>query len=448
MMKNGFPTFYVGDKFSENYVTDKELSIGSYKAYMFNRLVKMFKYNNLPDTIPQEILEWYLMSNGSCYITKVKGELYAFMGSFGGEPDPYYRPTLYIIANPALKFNKELSLYNIDGTRGDDGVFMRNDVLWMGLDPLMSRFATLLAENTITMRTADIMLRVVALLTAPDDKTRAAGEKYLRDIEKGKIGVIGENRFFDGIKMQTPPSNNGSFLTQFIELHQFLTGSFFNEIGLSSLINMKREAISTGEASLNEDSLMPLVETMLDCRKQDVSQLNELYDTDISVDFDSVWLENIKEREFALNNLKGGVNNGNVNGVYGGNVEDSERDGRNIDSETGDSNISDGENGTETIQEGNIELSNGANNGDTADTGENDVSESNITDTGESDNAGDTNPNDVTINININLPEGGENDVSAEHISDSESDTNEDESDSEQDDTSDEGTVSENEDKS
>lgn len=286
----------VGGKILE-YVTDKRLSARSYINYMLIRLQKMFKYENLPDTIPREMLECFLLQSGSCFITEVKGNLYAFQGTMGGEPDPYYRPTLYIVANPALKFNKSLDLWK-------DGVLMRNDSLWLGLFPLMARYATMLSENIVTMRSADVLLRVVAMLTAPDDKTRAAAEMYLRKLEKGEFGVIGENRFFDGVKLQSPPSNNGSYLTQFIELQQYLKASFYNEIGLNANYNMKREAIMEGESSLNEDSLLPLCDEMLRCRQEDVSRVNTMYGTNISVDFDSAWLQNEQELIAELNALK------------------------------------------------------------------------------------------------------------------------------------------------
>ena len=304
-----FYKFYArGD--SQDYVLDEQKSIAAYKGYMLNRLMKMFHYEGLPETIPQYMLEYYLLVNGSCVISEVEGKPYAFIGSFGGQPDPYYRPTLYVVANPALKFNKTFNLWNTEGEMSEDVAFMRNDAMWMGLNPLMSRYATLLAENVITLRTADIMLRVVALLSAPDDKTKIAAEQYLKDLENGKLGVIGENRFFDGVKMQSPPSNNGSYLTQFIELQQYYKGSFFNEIGLSASFNMKREAIGEGEATLNEDTLAPLIDTMLECRQEDVSRLNDLFGLNIKVDFDSSWKQNIEETRLNMAVLESDANKG------------------------------------------------------------------------------------------------------------------------------------------
>lgn len=313
-----YSKFFFANAGSEDFVTDKELSIRAYKGYMLSRLSKMFKYKNLPETIPKEYLDYYLFMYGACIITKVEDKLYALTGSYGGQPDPYYRPTLYVVANPALRLSKEYKLWDILAGFSDECVFMRNDLFWMGLNPLMSRYATLLAENMITIRVADIMLRVVALLTAPDDKTKAAAEVYLKQITKGELGIIAENRFFDGVKMQSPPSNNGSYLTQFIELNQYLIGQFYTEIGLSAPYNMKREAINESEASLNEDTLAPLIDTMYDCRVADIKRVNELYGTDISVEFDSSWLENRLERKLSLAKMaKEATNGGNSNDNFG-----------------------------------------------------------------------------------------------------------------------------------
>ena len=280
-----------------DYVKDKKLSANAYINYMAIRLQKMFKYTNLPETIPREMLEYYLMINGTCFISEYDGNLYAFTGSFGGEPDAYYRPTRYVVANPALKMSKDFDIKS-------DGVLIRNDSIWQGLYPLMARYASLMAENILTLRSADVMLRVIAMLTAPDDKTRAAAEAYLKKLEDGEFGVIAENRFFEGIKMQSPPSNNGSYLTQFIELHQYLKGSFYNEIGLNANFNMKREALGDGESSLNEDSLLPLCDEMLRCRQEDIKKVNEMFGTDITVEFDSSWAQNVIEKELTLDKMR------------------------------------------------------------------------------------------------------------------------------------------------
>lgn len=299
----------------ERFVRDKKTSSRYYYRYLLSRVLKMFQYKNLPDTIPHEILDRYLFEYGVACITKVGEDLYCFYGNLGGEQDAYYRPSKFIVANPHIKdgFNAEVDIVYpsqlADSTMAKEntqpGVLMRNDADWVGLHPLLARYAYLLAENTLTIRTADVMLRVVAFLTANTDKERASCLEYLKVIDKGEMGVIGNSPFFDGVKLQAPPSNNGSYLTQFIELQQYLKGSFFNEIGLVANYNMKREAIGKGESTLDTDSIFPLAENMLYTRREDLQKVNDMYGTDIEVDFSSSWLSNHLESIIMLNsNMK------------------------------------------------------------------------------------------------------------------------------------------------
>lgn len=281
----------------KDFVKDKEQSTKSDIFYMLNRLMSMFKYEGLPETIPKKFFDYYLFVNGHGFITDVKDDLYIFVGGLGGEPDPYYRPTIYTVANPALNLSK---MYKI----GEDGILMRNDTMMYGILPLLSKYCSLLAENLVTMRVADIMLRVIALLSAPDDATKKACDVFLADIEKGELGSIAENRFLDGIKMQSPPSNNGSYLTQFIELHQYLKGSLYNELGLNANFNMKREALGAGESGLNADILFPLVDDMLANRQECLDEVNKMFGTNITVEFNSTWVDNKREAEAELQNLE------------------------------------------------------------------------------------------------------------------------------------------------
>lgn len=324
-------------------VTDKEKCAASYAAYFYVRLMKMFEYKGLPKTIPQDVLEYYLLRNGSCFITEAQPpkadgtevgvddsqlQLFAFIGNPGGQHDAYYRPTLYVCSNPYLNLTFEKPMW------GDEGVFCVNDSMWLGLEPIIQRYSYLMAENVLTMRTADIMLRIIALITAPDDKTKEAADAYLQNIVDGKLGSIGDNPFFEGIKMQSPPSNNGSYLTQFIELHQYYKGSFYNEIGLQANFNMKREAIGVGEAAMSQDSLLPLCDDMLQKRKEFCERLNELYGLSVEVDFSSAWKNNREEIEAELKEKEDGSQlqkGGDTVGESEGKAEDGDSEGEGSD---------------------------------------------------------------------------------------------------------------------
>ena len=363
---------FVGKLYDFN---DKELAVRNYIAYMLDRTQRIFEYKGLPDTVPQRMLEFLLQVNGYACFGECNGELYAFYGGLGGEPDAYYRPTLCVVANPYLKFNKT---FKID----EDCVIMRNDSLLYGLLPLFSRYATAMAENDISFRLSSVNTRIEFLLSAPDDSTKAAAEKFLKDIEEGKQGVIASNEFLEGIKAQEVGRSMRTF-TDLIEYQQYLKASWFNEIGLNANYNMKREKLSTTESQMNNDALLPLVEDMLEQRRLALEKINEMFGTDISVDFASSWEKLLKEFEAESNQLDM--------------TEEGETDaGRGMVDESG-TDVEVGE--PETSGEENESI------GDTEETleGQQEVEDSN-----------DGNSGDIQVNIEINVGDAESVDVSEE----------------------------------
>lgn len=273
-----------------------------YIDYMTTRCMSMFKWENLPETIPQEVLELYLQGNGNCFFTKVNDNFYVFTGGLGGEPDYNYRPTLYTVANPALNYNASLKI-------GEDGILIKNDPLIKGLLPLHKRYATILANNEISLHIADINLRIAFLLSSTDDNTTKSAEKYLKDIEDGKLGIIADDGFVESIKAQ-PLATNERILTALIEYQQYVKSSWFNELGLNSNFNgMKKEAISDSEQAMNEDVLKPLIDTMLECRQKACEDINAMFDLNISVSLDSSWKDNQEELELEHDILESEADN-------------------------------------------------------------------------------------------------------------------------------------------
>lgn len=276
--------------FDFTYCSDKAKVFENYCKYTFTRTQSMFVYEGLPDTIPVQWLESYLQRNGSCCIAEHEGNLYALLGNAGGEPDEYYQPTIYTVANPALNLSKSFKI-------GEDCVYCKNDYDALGLTPLVSRYCGLMTENLLTVRISDINMRMMNLLSAPDDNTVQSTKQYLKDLEDGKLGVVGETPFFDGLKLQSKGVGNGDYMIQFIELQQYLKGSMYNELGINANFNMKREALSGQEVALNDDALMPLIDDMLKQRRAMCDELNAMFGLNVSVDYGSTWHSNVIEKQ-------------------------------------------------------------------------------------------------------------------------------------------------------
>lgn len=277
-------------QFKKFEVTNKREAVYSYIVYMLDRVAQMFEYKGLPETIPQRELELLLMVNGFACIAQVpeKG-LYAFYGGLGGVPNAYYMPTQCIVNNPALAFNKTLAI-------DEDCIIIRNDNMYRGLIPMFSKYAELLAENDITFRIQSINSRISQVISATDDKTKDSADKYIKDIEAGKLGVIGGAAFFDGVKVQKGGEQVRNY-TELIEYNQYLRACWFNDLGIQANFNMKRERLNSDEVQLNIKGLLPLIENMLNERRKGLEAVNKMFGTDISIDFTGVWKDTQEEVE-------------------------------------------------------------------------------------------------------------------------------------------------------
>lgn len=278
--------------------TDKRENYSRHIAYMLNRTQSMFRWDGLPDTIPVRSLELYLQANGSCGIAEVSGDLYALRGSLGGEPDPYYMPTVFVVANPALKVSRE---YRI----GEDCVIIPNDAMYLGLLPLYERYAAQMVEAELTLSIALINSRMPVFFEAFDDRTKAAAEKVLEDVKGGKLSIVGSKGLGSAMSAMPYADRNTRTITDLIEAIQYVKASLYNEIGLDANYNMKRESINSGESQLNRDALLPLVDTMLTYRKKGADAVNQMFGTNISVEFASSWEDNMEELKAEQEQLSG-----------------------------------------------------------------------------------------------------------------------------------------------
>lgn len=285
---------------------DKGLNVARYCIQMLNRTSTMFEYENLPDTIPKRVLERYLQINGRTLFFKHNGEYYVSFGTYGGEPDEYYEPTLYIVSNPYLKLFKTFNL------KTDECVLIRNDASMIGLTPTFRAYATQLAENDLSIRLADIVTRAMMLITAPDDGTKQAVDEFLKKMVNGDLSAILTDNILEGMKdIQTLPYANGSSLavsmTSLIELQQYLKAGWNNDVGLNANYNMKRESLNSNESQLNEDALLPTPADMLEQRRIALDKINEMFGLDIKVDLSSAWKrhESLAENEVEMLNGEG-----------------------------------------------------------------------------------------------------------------------------------------------
>lgn len=262
-------------------ITNKKEQLSKFRADMLNKSLTMFEWKNLPDTLPAVEIEKQLQTNGYSIIAKVQGNIYAFQGGFSGQ-DPYNQPTKAIVNNPSLNYNGTFTI-------NDDCVIIKNDDMQQGLIHIYNKYGTLLIENQITMLMTDYNYRMPFTISSKDDTTTQSAREYLQKVIDGSLGIIGEAKLFDALKV-TPTNNKG--VNSFADLYgyqQFIEAQLNNTIGLATNNNMKRERLTTNEIEVNKNASYPLIDNMLRNRKQAVEKINKMFDLDIDVEFSSIW---------------------------------------------------------------------------------------------------------------------------------------------------------------
>lgn len=356
-------------KYDVNYYdfSDKAKCTRNEIDYMLIRCLEMFKYKNLPKSIPYRTLELFLQTGGVVgWTDKPDGVLRVFFGGLGGEPDEYYRPTIFTLANPALNYSAELKIIWDEGQEGDL-VVMLNDGLRKGLIPLHRKFASQIVENELSLKVSCINSRMPFLLSADDERTRKSAEEYLQNIEDGKLGVVNNSAFLEGIKEHQLGNQTHMVFNQLVEHNQYIRSTWYAQLGLNSMFNMKKEAISDAEKQMSEDELLPLIDNMLDERKRALEIINEKFGTNIEVEFNSSWKDNIEEIELNHEVLEAEANG----------ESDTSDNGLDISTEDGDrepdgeeETNTDERDGEEREQEGDVES--GETNDDNDDSSEGD----------------------------------------------------------------------------
>ena len=183
----------------------------------------------------------------------------------------------------------------------EECVVMLNDFYYQGMMPLYNKYGMLLTEAETSLKYAIWNARIPAIGTANNDASAASLEAFFNTIIDGKkYGVVLTDELLEETGIKTESFYNTPYTKDLIEAIQYIKGSWYNELGLQAQFNMKREAINESEAAMNDDILFPKIDEMLECRKNALERVNEMFGTNITVELDSVWKTNQEQEELGV----------------------------------------------------------------------------------------------------------------------------------------------------
>ena len=279
------------DRFSYG-ICDVNQNYQFFFKWLVSKMEQVVILKNVPETIDIEFLKEHLLLDGEICITDFGDKLYACFGSLGGEPNEYYRPKQFIIANPVLG-SKVVDI-------GVNGVVIYNTPTdksnWFGggLFQLVKQTATLLADNIVSINCAQINSRVEAIVTADSEAQAVQGEIVMKKLYAGAPYNIVRSDVVEKVGVNPIASSAISGkIKELVELHQYIIAQFFQAIGIKANAINKKERMITDEINSQDDYLGVSLLDILESWKKGFDAVNEMYGTDIQVELNPVLVERI-----------------------------------------------------------------------------------------------------------------------------------------------------------
>lgn len=282
---------------------------------LHNVLLSMFDYQNLPETLRSEFIESNFICSGTCGVGLINDKLYTGEGGYCGNVENYL-PVEYQINNNGIG--------SLRGRVGTDIIVGWNNATATP-DLSLIQTSSILTEIDVSERINIIFARFLRMPKAKDNKEKAAIEAAIKKLIKGDIEAIVSDNIHDDLLGDSSGSET-NFL-DLVDIKQIDKLQYLNQYRdnvIKRFFQMHGQGIQTtsklaqqtnDELHGNDTVSMILPVQKLKYRKKFVSEINERFGTEITVDFSECFKDSYQEMkdfystgERQIDN-KGGIEN-------------------------------------------------------------------------------------------------------------------------------------------
>lgn len=288
-------------------VCDVESNYRYYVGLLLNRVVNLFEWDNLPETVDKQYLCSLLFLTGKATFFKKDDKLYVADCAIGGELDEYYFPKYAILANPVLGSKNLLIdtdcaiVYTSTADKINNNVRM-GDVGYMASCPtygLITKTAELLADCMSSINIAQKNTRASFVVTAPTDNVRVQMDMLLKRMYDGEpYTTVTDSAFADNRVTVSPLTTTvgNTTLRELRETQQYYLSQFYHAIGVDSNSNFKRERLTTAELDSESEPLQINTIDMISSVKEGIERVNKMFGSHITVELSPQWRQ-LTERQ-------------------------------------------------------------------------------------------------------------------------------------------------------
>lgn len=236
-----------------------------------------FKWNNLPDSVDERFLERTLVIEGQAVFFTLGGKLRATKVQLGGAYDMYFNPTDYTAIGDNNNFRYKIP----EG----EGVVAWDSMTRKRKYDALYEWSNELAEIDELIRVNRLQQRNMVILSGPEEKqsdlSALARDLQMNESTRITIGNLNDHG------MEIKAINTGIEYKQ-DAFHADRTSTLnliYSYLGIEHIPFEKSERLVSGEASIASDMVARMREDSLVPRQQAADKVNDLFGTDISVEW-------------------------------------------------------------------------------------------------------------------------------------------------------------------
>lgn len=270
----------------KKYKPELSWLVRNWRRQLYSKVENLFIYDNLPEEIDKQAFQLGLMRFGKLIFYKINGKFLVQKFSYTDKLNWYYIPVHGRVVNPWLppghqnyefKLEDEAIIYSCTPNIYSFREFSLEA-------DLIQKTAAQLAENDISYYCIQRNHRLIAVITAQEDKQRTEANRILQHMYDGDAEIVMKEDLVNRIQVNPIAMNaTRSPLTELVEFQQYVLANFYHSFGINSNYNLKREQLNSSEIDVNREVLRLNIEDMLKCRENGVERINELYGLDLRV---------------------------------------------------------------------------------------------------------------------------------------------------------------------
>lgn len=252
--------------------------------YYYRKLLKMaysiFDFSNIPDNWDLSYFKENLFLNGYICVTDTAAGIVPLRcDSYG--LNIYGHPTNFRINNPVLG--------SLEGKIDVNGVLIYMSMIgnnYIGINDLIERYATLLAEVDGSLQTTLINSRIAHVFSASSEAQMKTMKKTYDKISAGEPAVFirknpdesNDHVLFNNVKQ--------SYIGQeLLDTKRTILNEFMSEIGINNANTQKKERLITDEVTCNKSELNANIFEWYSNIKNGIEKVNNMYNLNIEFNF-------------------------------------------------------------------------------------------------------------------------------------------------------------------